>query len=501
MPEPSSVQRILIVGGGTAGWMSAVHLSRAISTRDTRITVVESPHIGTVGVGEATVPAIVEFVRRMKWNEDEFMRACHATYKLGIRFDDWLGDGTQYWHPFGICGGMINGRDLFHFWTHRKLQGRESAAYSDYSLQARVAESALAPRLLEGSSPITASGAYAWHIDSSRLAEFLKADARKHGVEHIQDEVEDVRVDDDGFIESVQLRDHGEAAADLFIDCSGFHGLLIEDALGDPYVDWNDVLLCDRAAVVAAPVCSEFAPFTRATALSAGWAWQIPLIDRQGCGYAFSSRHIDDDAAANELRRHAGLAETEDVRFLRMRVGRRSRFWSKNCVAVGLASGFIEPLESTGILLIQRALELLTEFYPDRQFSPSLRDAYNSAMSQTYDQLRDFIQLHYLLNQREDAVWVDSRSAPISDSLQSLLNLYDEAGHISESQTRVFTEASWYHILAGSGRLPRRTHSCVALGDDTDIDDIFLSIVQQNSEFSTRLPPHRTLLDRIYRSV
>lgn len=502
MTSNANIRRILIVGGGTAGWMAAAYLNRFLRRAGCSITLVESADIGTIGVGEATVPALVRFVRSLRFDEDEFMRACYASYKLGIRFFDWVRDGHSYWHPFGLCGGTIDGLDLFHYWLRSVRAGRDEGPYSSYSLQALLGEADKAPRPFQGASTIMETGAYAYHLDAAAFADFLEKTAVGEGVDHLFDDVSNVVLDAHGRIERVETTSGRSLTADLYVDCTGFRGRLIEQALGDPWIDWSHLLLCDRAAALPLPRDPRMHPYTRSTALSAGWLWQIPLSHRVGCGYVYSSAHLPDDAAARELlaRASPGKAPAATPRFLKMRVGRRGHFWVKNCVAVGLASGFVEPLESTGILFIQRSVELLLEHFPDGAFNDALVAAYNRRMEALYERVRDFILLHYLLTRREDTpFWRDCRTVAVPDSLRAVMELYDENGTIEAETMAAFPETSYHHIFSGGERLPRRPLTRAELPDFAKVCAILEQIKAQNREWAETLPAHGELMERLHR--
>jgi tryptophan halogenase len=495
------VRNILIVGGGTAGWMSAVFLSRFLANSDCTITVLESARVGAVGVGEATVPSMVKFVRNMQLDEEEFMRRCNATYKLGIKFSDWIEGGSDYWHPFGVVGVKSKNVDLFHYWLKALRAGHDVGTYASYSLQRQLGEAGRAHRPLHDSSTIVQQGAYAYHLDAVALGNYLREIATDAGVKHVVDHVQHVALDERGFIEHVTTESGRQLSADLYLDCTGSRGLLIEQALEDPYIDWSHLLLCNRAAVTQLPADEAILPFTDSTGLSAGWAWRIPLLNRVGCGYVFSSNHIDDETAARELLNNATKANDTAMapRFLDMRVGRRTEFWAKNCVSVGLASGFIEPLESTGILFIQRSLELLADYFPNRVCHWSLLKAYNRRMAVIYDHARDFIILHYLLNRREEnPFWRDSKAIDIPATLHDILELYDELGVVEPVTGSPFGEASWYCILAGSQRLPRRLIPPIYVPDMNGILDLLNKVKTHNSNWVANLPSHQSLLEKVH---
>jgi tryptophan 7-halogenase len=500
-PKSNRIARLVIVGGGTAGWMAAIYLNRFMRRINGKVVLIESPTLGTIGVGEATVPSLVNFIRLLKLDEQEFMRRCSATYKLGIKFDGWAADGTTYWHPFGICGARVNGLDLFHFWLKRRFEAGSKLSYFDYSVQALLAETEKAPWPCGGTSRIAETGTYAFHLDASALADYLREIATGEGVEHLFGNVQDVALDERGYIASLDVGSGRAIAGDLFVDASGFSGRLVEQALGDPWIDWSKFMLCDRAVAMPLPRGEQFPPYTLSKAMTAGWMWRIPLSSRTGNGYVFSSAYLSSDAAVAALIDQSGLhrARGADPRLLTIRVGRRKNFWLRNCVSVGLASGFVEPLESTGIHLIQRAVMLLVEYWPDRDFSDALRHAYNARMAALYDEVRDFIVLHYVLTRRDEPFWRDARNVPLPDTLQETLALYDENGRIETPRLQFFPETSYFFILSGNGRLPRRPIIEAEAAPAGEIWHILDRIRQDNREFAARMPPHAAFLAELNR--
>lgn len=490
------LRHIVIVGGGSAGWMSAAFLGHALRRNKTRITLVESPDIGTVGVGEATIPSLVGFVRALGLDEAEFMRRCGCTYKLGIRFTDWVAPGHDIWHMFGPCGMRPAGHDLFHFWRHQKLAGEEARDYADFSLQALLAAAEKAPRPVQGSTGIMETGAYAYHLDAAAFAQYLREIATQNGVRHLFGEVTHVARAESGAISSIDIGGGRVLEADFFVDCTGFAGVLAEKALEDPWIDWSSQLLCDRAVVMPLPPGGDMAPYTRATAREAGWMWRIPLSHRVGCGYVHSSRHVDEERAASDLIRFSDLrrARTADPRFLRMRIGRRTSFWKHNCIAVGLASGFVEPLESTGLHVVVRALEHFVTLLPDRRNDQTLRAAYNRRMGELYAEVRDFIILHYLVAQRDEPFWRDSRAVDVPESLAQRLALYDENGQMETPPGGTFADTSYFFMLAGAGRLPRRSAACAELAPPQEIRAILDGLIKRNAAFVQEMPTHAQVI-------
>ena len=460
------------------------------------VTLMEAPDIGTIGVGEATVPPLVKFVRIMRLDEAEFMRRCRASYKLGIKFIDWHRVGHSYWHPFGLCGGQVDGLDLFPFWLRHARETGQGDAYSHFSLQAGLGDALKGPRGDGVASPVMDTGAYAYHLDAAALAAYLQELAVGEGVTHRLDTVRDVVLGEAGEILAVGT-DRGERVeADLFIDCSGFAGRLIEQALGDPWIDWSDTLLCDSAMVAALPRDGRMPAYTRATAQDAGWMWRIPLSHRTGCGYVYSSNHASGDEAIDVVRELGG-----EPRKLRMRVGRRTAFWHRNCVSVGLSSGFVEPLESTGIYLIQRAIELLLEYFPDRDFNPALSRAFNARMARMFEEVRDFIVLHYVLSKRDDtAFWRDSRAVTLPDSLAETIALHDETGKVETDRVSLFQEPSLHFLFAGNERLPRRVMPPADIARPDRIAEVLGQMHAQNRRLTESLPAHAALMASLHGS-
>nr|WP_294539750.1 tryptophan halogenase family protein [uncultured Rhodoblastus sp.] len=491
----------MIVGGGTAGWMAAIYLNRMARPLGCELTLVESAGIGTIGVGEATIPSLVHFLRALNLDEVEFMRRCSATLKLGIRFDDWVEEGITHWHPFGICGARVGGLDLFHFWLKRRLKAGSKFDYFDFSLQVALAEQEKAPWPWQGASVVSQAGSYAYHLDASALADYLRDIATGEGVKHIFGHVRDVGLDAAGGIARLDIGAERVIEGDLFVDATGFAGLLIEKTLGDPWIDWSNSMLCDRAVALPLPRGESFAPFTISKAMPAGWTWRIPLSSRTGNGYVFSSAHCTTDDAIDALIAQSGLrrSRSADPRVIDIRVGRRANFWVKNCVSVGLSSGFVEPLESTGIHLIQKAVMTLADYLPDRNFNAALRNAYNARMAEAFDEVRDFIILHYLLTRRGEPFWRDSRNVEIPRSLRDNLALYDENGRIDAQQMRVFSETSYFLILTGAGRLPRRLITEAERASPGEVWQILDRVRAENRRFVERMPTHANYLAQLHR--
>jgi tryptophan 7-halogenase len=448
------IKRIAIVGGGTAGWMAASILARALPGTGTVISVIESPDIGTVGVGEATIPPIVDLLRFLNINEADFVRHTQATYKLGIKFNDWLRTGHSYWHPFGTFGSMINLRPFHHAWHKARADGL-APRFNDFSLCAALGDA----RRFRFPDP-TAQGPeaglrYALHFDAVLVAAYLRAYSERLGVVRLERTVADATRRADGFLDELVFTDGSRHAADLFIDCSGFRGMLIEQVLKTGYLEWRDFLPCDRAVAMPTDSVQPRPPYTEASARDAGWRWRIPLQHRAGNGYVYCSEYVDDDAALDDLMRTAPGKPLGEPRRLRFVAGRRKLFWNRNCVALGLASGFLEPLESTSIHLVMSGVYKLLEHFPNLEFAQSNIDSYNGELIQEMERIRDFIVLHYCLTERTDTpFWSHCRSMALPDSLLEQIELFRHTGRIRIKPGELFTDLSWFYIFDGLGVLP-----------------------------------------------
>jgi len=450
-----SIKSIVIVGGGAAGWMTALALSRMAPPALRSVVLVESPEIGTIGVGEATLPTIRSFNAWAGLDEAAIVRDSHATFKLGIEFRGWRGDGGAFFHGFGDYGPDIAGLAPYHQIVRLGLAG----SLGDFSLPtvaARVGRFA-PPAGREGT--LAASYSYAYHFDAGLYAAHLREVAIAAGTLHVQGRVDHVAVNgESGLIENVRLDDGRTIAGDLFIDCSGFRALLIGGALGAAFEDWSHWLPTDRAWVVPCAGGGEITPFTRATATTAGWRWRIPLQHRIGNGQVYASGFQDDEAALSNLLAGLEGAPFAEPRLLRFRAGHRRRFWSGNCVAIGLSGGFLEPLESTSIHLIERGIGFLIERFPSTGFDPALARDYDRLMTQAFASIRDFIILHYRLNRRTEPFWRMMRDQPIPDALAHQIELFVETGEIAINDPRSFAAPSWAAILFGMGLVPRHYH-------------------------------------------
>ena len=460
---PDRIRSVCIVGGGTAGWMTAAACARKLN--DTSITLIESPDIGTVGVGEATIPPIRLFNQALGIDENEFLRATQGTFKLGIEFHDWARIGHRYMHPFGIPGVRADA-PVHQRWL--QLRGEPDAGnFEDYFLNFVIAHQDHVAHPSQQAGGLWNLYAYAYHFDAGLYAAFLRRYAEARQVSRVEGKVVDVELrGTDGFIDAVRLDDGRRIAADLFIDCSGFRGLLIEGALQSGYDDWTHWLPCDRAVAMPCASAGALTPYTRSTARAAGWQWRIPLQHRIGNGYVYCSRFISDDEAAATLRSNLDGGALGEPRVLRFTTGRRRQGWNRNVVAIGLSAGFLEPLESTSIHLIQKSITHLFNLFPDRRFSPVLREEFNRLALGEYDHIRDFVVLHYKANARGDApLWRYCSSMSIPESLAWRLEHFRRTGRVLRYAADLFAAPNWLAVLLGQEVWPTGSDPLVARHD------------------------------------
>lgn len=466
-----AIRRVVIVGGGTAGWMAAAAISRVIGEMPgLAIELVESEAIGTVGVGEATIPQIVLFNKMLGIDEAEFMRETRATYKLGIEFVDWVRPGHRYVHPFGFYGLDMKGIDFHHFWLKARGLG-DATPLGAYSLAsvAALQERFGHPRPDQPNSPMSKL-AYAFQFDAALYARFLRRLAEGNGVRRTEGRIVTVERDaQSGHVAAVMLETGERVAGDLFLDCSGFRGLLIEGEMGAGFEDWSRWLPCDRAMAVPCENSGARQPLTRSTARGAGWQWRIPLQHRIGNGYVYASQHVSDDEAAATLLANLDGPALGDPRPLRFTAGHRRRAWIGNVVALGLAGGFLEPLESTSIHLVQSAIARLLTYWPSRRFDSIEIDRFNAAHVEDYRDIRDFLVLHYKATERTDtAFWEYCRTLEPPPGLADKLAMFQANGRIFREGGELFTETNWLAVMAGQGVVARGYHPAADLLSDAE---------------------------------
>ena len=483
------VRRVVIVGGGTAGWMAAAGLAKSLG-RTIDITLVESDAIGTVGVGEAVIPLIKSFHALLELKENEFLRAVNGTFKLGIEFENWGRLGESYFHPFGPTGVEAWAAQFHHYWLKARRQGSKDEL-RNFSLEASLAR---AGRFTLASEP---QPQYAYHFDASLYAKMLRELAESDGVRRVEGKVVDVKVhSESGFIESVELESGERIAGDLFIDCSGFRGLLIQQVLQTEWEDWSHWLRNDRAVAVQTELISPPAPYTRSTARTSGWQWKIPLQNRVGNGLVYCSDYMSDDEARNALLNNVEGKPLNDVRTIRFRTGRRAQQWVKNCVAVGLSSGFLEPLESTSIHLIQNSILRLVRMFPAAEIDPAEVSQFNSETTTEIEQIRDFIILHYKVTQRSDSkYWVDCREMDVPESLAHKIALFESNARAVRENSEMFRERSWAAVMLGQGMEPRGYHPFVDNLSDQQLQSLVNEIRTNVNRIVNASPSHQEFLN------
>ena len=492
---------IVIVGGGTAGWMTAAMLSQVLDGQLGRIRLIESDQIGTVGVGEATIPTIHAFNKKLGIDEAEFMRATHATFKLGIEFVNWGKKGDAYIHPFGPFGRDINGVAFHHYWR-RSLDLGMDTPISEYCLANTAAKRDRYKHPTKDPQSIFSTYAYAYHFDASLYALYLRKYAEERGVMRTEGKIVEVSLrQEDGFIESVRLDSGKDIAGDLFIDCSGFRGLLIEETLETGYEDWTHWLPCDRAVAVPSENVAEPTPYTRATAGDAGWQWRIPLQSRMGNGHVYCSAHLSDDEATATALAHLEGDAIAEPRVLRFTTGQRKKMWNRNCIAIGLSGGFLEPLESTSIWLIQAAIALLMQRFPDRNFDAADIEDYNRGMKRRFEEVRDFLILHYKATERTDTeFWRDCKNMSIPESLQRRIEMFRKTGHVIFHPAELFIETNWIAIYLGQHILPETWDPRVHCSDDSYIEQRLRQMQSMVATAANDMPSHASTIEQFCRS-
>lgn len=456
------IERIVIVGGGTSGWMTAAALAKVLKNNYCKVLLIESEDIGTVGVGEATIPQIQLFNKLLDLDEDEFVRKTQGTFKLGIQFVNWTHIGQKYIHAFGDVGKDMEAIQFYHYWLKMSQLG-EAKELGEYTISGAASYRGKFMRPFDaGNSPLS-NIAYAFHFDAGLYAKFLREYSEERGVTRLEGKVVNTSVRaEDGFIESVQLESGEQVKADFFIDCSGFRGLLIEKALKTGYEDWSHWLPCDRAWAVPCESNGEPTPYTRSTAHAAGWQWRIPLQHRIGNGHVFSSRFMSEDEACAILLNNLDGKPLADPRLLKFVTGKRKKFWNKNCLAIGLASGFMEPLESTSIHLVQSSIARLMSFFPNKSFDQEDIDEFNRQADFEFEKIRDFLILHYHATERNDSeFWNYCRTMSIPAALTQKIEQFKRNGRIYRNSSEMFNDLSWLEVMHGQGIRPRAYHPLV----------------------------------------
>ena len=496
-PIDRRIRRVVIVGGGTAGWMTAATLAHTLQG-GCRITLVESEQIGIVGVGEATIPPIKFFNQRLGLDEAEFLRETRGTYKLGIEFVDWTRPGHRYFHPFGTFGVDFDAVPLHHYWIRERLAGND-LDLGDYSMAWAAARRGRFDKPIRDRRRVQSTHDFAYHFDAALYGQYLRGKAEGWGARRIEGKVTDVSLHaQSGFIQSLTLADGQTLEGDLFIDCTGFFGLLIEKTLKTGYEDWTHWLPCDRAVAMPCAHGPEgLSPYTRSTARPAGWQWRIPLQHRVGNGHIYCSRHMSEDEATAILMDNLegeALAEPRPLRFV---TGRRNKFWNRNCIAIGLAAGFMEPLESTSIHLIQTAINRLLALFPDRDFNPLCEREFNRITATEYERIRDFLVLHYHANERSDPFWTACREMDIPETLQYKIDHFKSHGRIVAEPLELFQNPSWLAVLAGQLGVPKSYDALVNHRPNVEAQRWLANLSEVTAQSAEAMPAHADFIRKM----
>ena len=492
------ISTIVIVGGGTAGWMAAASLAKILKNKYT-IRLIESDEISTVGVGESTIPMISRFNTVLGINEDDFMRETKATFKLGIEFVDWGHIGERYMHGFGKFGQDLWTVDFYQYWL-KMYQAGKAPDIENYSINRMAAKAYkfMRPPADMPNSPLSEIN-YAFHLDAGLYARYLRKYSEALGVQRTEGKVVDVQLRaDDGHVDAVVMENGERIAGDLFIDCSGFRGLLIEGALKTGFEDWSDYLPCDRAWAVPCELTGELPPYTRATARPAGWQWRIGLQHRTGNGHVYASKHMSDDEAAGILMGSLDGKALAKPRMLKFRAGKRKQVWNKNVVAVGLSSGFLEPLESTSIHLIQSTVGRLVTFFPDGGFDQADIDEFNRQADFEVERIRDFLILHYHATRRTDTpFWDHCRTMAIPDTLRRKMALWQSHGRLVRDDNELFAEVGWLQVLHGQGIAAGGYHPLVDLLGEDEVGAYLAQIAGVVGKCVDVMPTHQAFIAAI----
>ena len=495
------IQKLIIAGGGTAGWMTAAAFCHLFQDSQLQITLIESEAIGTVGVGEATIPHLRYFNDRIGINEHEFMRETNATFKLGIEFANWRKIGHSYIHPFGEIGFPTKHGPFYHYWSRAQQLGLNLAA-DEFSIATHMARLGRFTYPSKKDSELLSTFSYAFHIDASRYALVLRRFCERHfpNFSRIEGKIEQVlQHSDTGDISGLVLEGGNRLEGDFFVDCSGFRSLLLSQTLGAKPVDMSEHLPCNSA--IAAPTDETYPdmPYSRATAHAAGWQWRIPLRHRTGNGCVYSTHFMSDSEAEQHFHQNLGGKKLADLNLIRFQARRMDASWRHNCVGIGLSSGFLEPLESTGIHLIQAAVMKLTELLPNSRDWTVEREEFNRQMMDEYEKIRDFLVLHYRVTEREDSeFWRYIKNMRLPDSLEQRMNLMREAGIIDTYQHGLFLESSWAYVYFGQGGKSEALHHRTLHLSDQELLDNLKKFREEIARSASQIGPQARLLDRIY---
>ena len=482
--------RVVIAGGGTAGWMAAAALARTMGAA-IELTLIESDAIGTVGVGESTIPPLVNYNRLLGIGEAEFMRETQATFKLGIEFENWKLEGEKYFHSFGLTGRDHWSAGFQHFWLHGLTKGH-AWSFDDYCLELKAAYASKFAHLPENRIN------YAYQLDATLYAAYLRKLAEADGASRVEGKIGEVQLNsENGHIAALLLASGQRIEGDLFLDCTGFRALLIEGALHVGYDDWSHYLPCDAAIAVQTASVAPPVPYTKAIAHDAGWQWRIPLQHRRGNGIVYCSRYLDRDAALDRLLSSVEGERLTEPNFIRFTTGARRKQWHRNCIAVGLSGGFMEPLESTSIHLIQRAILRLIRMMPMGEISERDVAEFNDQQYTDMLQVRDFLILHYKATERRDSpFWRQCADMEIPDSLTQKIELFRETGRVFRKNEELFAENSWVQVMLGQGIMPRAYHPIANKLSDEELENLLVGLRDSVTNTVAGLPNHRDYVVR-----
>jgi len=489
------IRKIVVVGGGSSGWIAASILAHDFRREVLEVELVESEEIGTIGVGESTVPPFVELIQKLGIDEQHFIQSVHATFKLGIEFPDWHQVGESYFHPFGWIGTRVGVHDFYQVWLKAKMNGHASELQSFAPCTAMAREKRFfLPQEAPRKTPLGSAG-YALHIDATLVAKYLRGYAEERGVKRTEGRVTEVQQNEDGSIASLTLKSGEEVKGDFFIDCTGFFSLLIEKTLGVQYEDWLKYLPCDRAVAVQTENLGEPAPYTVSTAREDGWTWRIPLQHRTGNGYVYSSEFLSDDEATDKLLGYVDGKTIIEPSIIPFKAGVRESFWHKNCVSVGLSSGFVEPLEATALHVVVRSMHHFLRLYPDQSCEPALIDEYNRLMRREYELIRDFVVMHYCLTDREDTpFWKHCKHMDIPTSLEERIDLFRAHGALRQGIEELWGAASWQSVFEGMGVRPNNYCPKVDNLEYERVEAMLKDMASTISGMVDQLPPHGEFL-------
>jgi tryptophan 7-halogenase len=495
MTDPHALRRIIIVGGGSAGWMTAAALVNALG-RACEFILVESEEIGIVGVGEATIPPIKIFNNALGISEADFMRATNGSFKLGIEFVNWGQQGHRYPHPFGTYGVDFDVVSLFQYWLKARAAG-DPTPLEDYSMAWAMSKKGKFDQPMRDPTRVQSTFDYAYHFDATLYGQFLRKYAEARGVRRIEGRVVEATQDSEtGFIKQIILGDGQRIEGDFFIDCSGFRGLLIEETLHTGYEPWTHWLPCDRAVAVPSEKSADFTPYTRSTAHDGGWQWRIPLQHRTGNGYVYASPYVSEDQAVTTLLANLDGKPLADPRFLRFTTGRRKKAWNGNCLAIGLSAGFLEPLESTSLHLIQTSITRFLALFPDRTCDSLSSDEYNRITKEEYEGIRDFIILHYHATTRDDSeLWRYCQSMVVPDNLSWKIAHFRKFGRVVSAGPELFRNHAWLSVMVGQGIQPERHEPMADVRTHLDAAGYMKSLRRVMAEAVNVMPSHQQYID------